>query len=80
VTKTSPVTCRDADTGGRDGGTDLAVLRLSDGGSDYAAKPFRRINKPGNFVLALGRRGRDGVTASFGVSRDRRPWQRGAGQ
>jgi len=53
---------------GRDGGTDLAVLRLSDGGSDYAAKTVSDASiKPGNFVLALGRRGRDGVTASFGV-------------
>jgi S1-C subfamily serine protease len=53
---------------GRDGGTDLAVLRLSDGGSDYAAKTVSDASiKPGNLVLALGRRGRDGVTASFGV-------------
>lgn len=55
---------------GRDGGTDLAALRLTgdSGGSDYAAKTVSDASiKPGNFVLALGRRGRDGVTASFGV-------------
>jgi S1-C subfamily serine protease len=62
---------------GRDGGTDLAVLRLSDGGSDYAAKTVSDASiKPGNFVLALGRRGRDGVTASFGViSAIAGPWR-----
>ena len=52
---------------GRDGGTDLAVLRL-DGGSDYAAKTVPDASiKAGNLVLALGRRGGEGVTASIGV-------------
>jgi S1-C subfamily serine protease len=52
---------------GRDGGTDLAVLRLT-GGADYAAKTVSDASiKPGNLVLALGRRGKDGVSASFGV-------------
>ena len=60
---------------GRDGGTDLAVLRLTYGndsedkrGSDHAAKTVSDASiKAGNLVLALGRRGRDGVTVSFGV-------------
>ena len=52
---------------GRDGGTDLAVLRLT-GGADYAAKAVSDASiKAGNLVLALGRRGKDGVSASFGV-------------
>jgi S1-C subfamily serine protease len=52
---------------GRDGGTDLAVLRLT-GGADYAAKTVSDASiKAGNLVLALGRRGKDGVSASFGV-------------
>lgn len=51
---------------GRDGGTDLAVLRLT-GASDYAAKTVSDASvKTGNLVLALGRR-KDGVSASFGV-------------
>jgi serine protease Do len=55
---------------GRDGGTDLAVLRLSDdqSGGNHAAKTVSDASiKAGNLVLALGRRGGDGVTASFGV-------------
>ncbi len=43
---------------GRDPGTDLAVLRLSDdsGKSDYAAKTVSDASiNPGNLVLALGR-------------------------
>jgi S1-C subfamily serine protease len=52
---------------GRDGGTDLAVLRLT-GGADYAAKTVSDASiKAGHLVLALGRRGKDGVSASFGV-------------
>jgi S1-C subfamily serine protease len=52
---------------GRDGGTDLAALRLT-GGTDYAAKTVPDASiKTGNLVLALGRRGKDGVSASFGV-------------
>jgi serine protease Do len=50
---------------GRDGGTDLAVLRVE---TDYAAKTVTGASvKPGNLVLALGRRGKEGVSASFGV-------------
>ncbi len=52
---------------GRDGGTDLAVLRLT-GAADYAAKTVPDASvKPGSLALALGRRGKDGVSASFGV-------------
>ncbi len=52
---------------GRDGGTDLAVLRLT-GAPDYAAKTVSDASiKTGTLVLALGRRGKDGVSASFGV-------------
>jgi len=51
---------------GRDGGTDLAVLRLT-GAADYAAKTVSDASiKTGNLVLALGRR-KDGVSVSFGV-------------
>jgi S1-C subfamily serine protease len=61
---------------GRDGGTDLAVLRLT-GGTDYAAKTVSDASvKTGNLVLALGRRGKDGVSASFGaVSAVGGPWR-----
>lgn len=61
---------------GRDGGTDLAVLRLT-GAGDYAAKTVSDASlKAGNLVLALGRRGKDGVSASFGaVSAVGGPWR-----
>jgi len=61
---------------GRDSGTDLAVLRLT-GGADYAAKTVSDASlKPGNLVLALGRRGKDGVSASFGaISAVGGPWR-----
>ena len=52
---------------GRDGGTDLAVLRIPDEAGE-AAKPAAAASlKAGHFVLALGRRGANGVSASFGV-------------
>jgi S1-C subfamily serine protease len=52
---------------GRDGGTDLAVLRVT-GETTGAAKTVPDASiKPGNLVLALGRRGANGVSASFGV-------------
>src|SRR6185437_2437401 len=52
---------------GRDGGTDLAVLRIPDDAGE-AAKPAAAASlKAGHFVLALGRRGANGVSASFGV-------------
>lgn len=64
---------------GRDGGTDLAVLRLADdnGKITLAAKTVSDASlKPGNLVLALGRRGREGVSASFGaISAISGPWR-----
>jgi S1-C subfamily serine protease len=64
---------------GRDGGTDLAVLRLSDGSGESvnAAKTVSDASiKPGNLVLALGRRGANGVSVSFGViSAVSGPWR-----
>ncbi len=56
---------------GRDGGTDLAVLRIqgNEAGSDAsAAKTADEASlRAGNLVLALGRRGENGVSASLGV-------------
>ncbi len=52
---------------GRDGGTDLAVLRMESTGAPAAKVASDASLKPGNLVLALGRRGENGVTASFGV-------------
>ncbi len=52
---------------GRDAGTDLAVLRLAEvSGTGAKTVPDASI-KPGHFVLALGRRGREGASVSFGV-------------
>jgi S1-C subfamily serine protease len=54
-----------ASLAGRDGGTDLAVLRVE---TDHEAKTVPDASiQPGNLVLALGRRGKEGVSASFGV-------------
>jgi S1-C subfamily serine protease len=51
---------------GRDGGTDLAVLRIE--AATSAAKTADEASlKAGNLVLALGRRGENGVSASLGV-------------
>jgi S1-C subfamily serine protease len=52
---------------GRDGGTDLAVLRLAEPGGDAAKTVSDASIKTGNFVLALGRPGANGISASFGV-------------
>jgi S1-C subfamily serine protease len=53
---------------GRDAGTDLAVLRLGDAAAGDAAKTVSEASlKTGNLVLALGRRGANGVSASFGI-------------
>lgn len=64
---------------GRDAGTDLAVLRLADdaGQNGFAAKTVADASiKPGNLVLALGRRGKEGVSTSFGVlSAVAAPWR-----
>lgn len=52
---------------GRDGGTDLAVLRIESTGAPAAKVAADASLKPGNLVLALGRRGENGIGASFGV-------------
>ena len=52
---------------GRDGGTDLAVLRIESTGAPAANVAPDASLKPGNLVLALGRRGENGISASFGV-------------
>jgi S1-C subfamily serine protease len=53
---------------GRDGGTDLAVLRIETRSDTSAAKTADEASlKAGNLVLALGRRGENGVSASLGV-------------
>jgi S1-C subfamily serine protease len=52
---------------GRDTGTDLAVLRIAQNGAAEAKTSDEASLKAGNFVLALGRRGDNGITASFGV-------------
>ena len=56
---------------GRDGGTDLAVLRIAESAVNngaFAAKTASPESlKAGNLVLALGRRGAKGVSASLGV-------------
>jgi S1-C subfamily serine protease len=56
-----------ASLAGRDGGTDLAVLRLGEAVGDAAKTLSDASIKTGNLVLALGRRGANGVSASFGV-------------
>jgi S1-C subfamily serine protease len=56
-----------ASLAGRDGSTDIAVLRLADGQGDAAKTVSDASIKTGNVVLALGRRGANGVSASFGV-------------
>jgi S1-C subfamily serine protease len=53
---------------GRDAGTDIAVLRIGDVAGGDAAKTVAEASiKVGSLVLALGRRGAGGVSASFGV-------------
>lgn len=55
---------------GRDAGTDLAVLRLEDGGTSAPAPSFAEAAdlKVGNLILAVGRAHPErGVSASFGV-------------
>ena len=47
--------------------TDLAVLRVAEDFAEAARPADSASVKPGNFVLALGRRGGNGVSASFGV-------------
>ena len=56
---------------GRDGGTDLAVLRLDTNPSGnavtVASRPAGDALRVGSLVLAVGRPGDDGVTTSLGV-------------
>jgi S1-C subfamily serine protease len=52
---------------GRDGGTDLAVLKIESTGAPAAKVAPDASLKAGNLVLALGRRGENGISASFGV-------------
>jgi S1-C subfamily serine protease len=52
---------------GRDGGTDLAVLKIESTGASAAKTAEEASIKQGNLVLALGRRGENGIGASFGV-------------
>jgi S1-C subfamily serine protease len=54
---------------GRDPGSDLALLRLEKSGTTAltVAEPAPRDARIGEFVLAVGRPGRDGIEASLGV-------------
>jgi S1-C subfamily serine protease len=60
-----------AQLAGRDGGTDLAVLRFDDAPSSAAASVADRATEDalrvGSLVLAVGRPGDDGVSTSLGV-------------
>jgi S1-C subfamily serine protease len=56
-----------ASLAGRDGSTDLAVLRLGESVGDAAKSVSDASIKTGNLVLALGRRAGNGISASFGV-------------
>ena len=61
---------------GRDGGTDLAVLRLGEAIGAAAKTVSEASIQTGNLVLALGRRGSNGVSASFGIiSAISGPWR-----
>jgi S1-C subfamily serine protease len=53
---------------GRDGGTDIAVLRLAEKAGDGAKLAPEASVKTGNLVLALGRRSGNGISASLGVA------------
>ncbi|MCU0634893.1 MAG: S1C family serine protease [Gemmatimonadaceae bacterium] len=57
---------RDAVLVGRDGGTDLAVLRVAGGGLTPITRAPREALHVGQIALAVGRPGRD-LTASMGV-------------
>ncbi|HEX8272491.1 MAG TPA: trypsin-like peptidase domain-containing protein [Longimicrobiaceae bacterium] len=56
-----------ADLAGRDPGTDLAVLRLREGGAEPAERGDTAELRVGHLVLAVGRPGEGGVTASLGA-------------
>ncbi len=55
-----------ASLAGRDPGTDLALLRLENPILSVAEVANQEA-RPGQLVLALGRPGRDGIQASFGI-------------
>jgi len=52
---------------GRDGGTDIAVLKIEAAEAPAAKTAADASISQGNLVLALGRRGENGIGASFGV-------------
>ena len=52
---------------GRDLGTDIAVLRIPENGAAAPKTSDEASHKTGNLVLALGRRGDNGITAAFGA-------------
>jgi len=52
---------------GRDPGSDIAVLKIAEGGVTTAQLAPAGSVKVGHFVLALGQTGRDQLMASFGV-------------
>ncbi len=52
---------------GRDSGTDIAVLRVDVAGVDAARIASHATLQAGSMALALGRRGENGIAASFGV-------------
>ena len=56
-----------ANLAGRDVGTDLAVLRVEQTEVSAANTADEASLKAGHLVLALGRRGENGISASFGV-------------
>jgi S1-C subfamily serine protease len=66
---------------GRDPGTDLAVLRVPDAGGAAPKTADGASVKAGSLVVALGRRGADGISASLGVvsaiSGEWRTWRGG---
>ena len=66
----------DAQLVGRDPGSDLAVLRVSEQQLRAAERAPQDATKVGHIVLAVGRPGRDGVQASIGaVSAVGGPWR-----
>jgi S1-C subfamily serine protease len=65
-----------AKVAGRDDGTDIAVLKLDDGGGVPAETSEASALKVGHFVLALARDGDGDLNASFGaVSALSGPWR-----
>jgi S1-C subfamily serine protease len=65
---------------GRDGRTDIAVLRFN-GSLQSVVQPSSDAARVGNLVLALGTNAREPAAASFGVvSTINRPWRSSRGQ